>query len=396
MRGQIDRQGALFHTFSPDDLVPAEHPLREIKARVDAELKRMHPAFKKAYSRLGRPSIPPEQLLKASLLQALYSIRSERQLCEQLRYNFLYRWFLDLSPSAAVWDHSTFTINRARFAEHGLVQKFFNGTVAQGLAEQARESEEFAVDGTLIEAFGSLKSVRPKGPDDENDSDGDDDSADGDDDHANGDETTRDPARAARDTNGWADFTGTKRSNTTHASITDPEARLARRGRGQSAKLCHSLHALTATDSGLVLDVSVAEANGRAEREETLAMLDRVRRRHWISPKALTADKGYDAGEFLVDIEARGIEPMIAVRDGRITARDAGGDARRRARRRQRTKRGRDAQRRRRAIEQVFGWIKGVAGLSRTRFKGRWKTTLSAYAAAAAYNLMLLSRRSPA
>jgi len=347
-----------------EDLVPEDHPLREIKGLVDGELRRLQPRFRAAYSRVGRPSIPPERLIKATLLQVLYSIRSERQLCEQLRYNMLFRWFLDLRPDDDVFCPTSFTKNRARFAEHGLMEAFFNGSVAEGIREGAMSTEHFSVDGTLIQAWASMKSFRPKDED-----------------------------QSAPDGNGWAEFEGKKRSNQTHQSKTDPEALLRRKGPGQEARLSHSLHTLVEHRSGLVVDVVVDEATQRSERAAAKRMLRKVRRRHAIRPKTLAADKGYDDGEFLCELEkVLGVTPHVAIRAGPIKSCTEAGDARRRARRRERSKAYRVSQRKRRLVEKPFGWLKVVGGLARTRFVGRWKTQLYAYAAAAAFNLLGITR----
>jgi transposase len=353
----------MFYSVSVETLIAADHPLRAIKRRADGELARMRGAFNKAYSATGRPSIPPERLIKATLLQALYSIRSERQLCEQIAYNLLFRWFLDMTPDAPVWDHSTFTQNRTRFADHGLMQKFFDGAVARAIAEEAAGSEHFSVDGALIQAWGSMKSVRPK------------------------------DEEGPHDSNGWSDFKGEKRSNATHESKTDPEARLARKSAGAGAVLGHSMHVLMDNRNGLMLDIQVAEACGTAEREAAEAMLKRVKRRHGLAPKTLGADKGYDDGAFLARLEKQmGIKPHVAIREGAIKSEGPEADARRRARQRAKTKGYQISQIVRRRIEPGLGWLKGIAGLARTRFARRARTQLCAYAAGAAYNLMRLAR----
>jgi len=230
----------------------------------DEELKRLGPRFEEAYAKVGRPSIPPERLIKASLLQALYSIRSERQLCEQIGFNFLYRWFLDIKPDEAVWDPTAFTHNRERFHEHGLLQAFFDSAVARSIEEEAISVEHYSVDGTLFQSWASIKSFRPKGE--------------------------KEPPEGG--SGGWVDFHGERRSNATHESKTDPEAKLFRKGAGQEARLSHSLHALMENRNGLLMGLEVAEAGNRAEREAAVSMLRRLRRRHWIWPRTLGADKG--------------------------------------------------------------------------------------------------------
>lgn len=290
------------------------------------------------------------------MLQALYSIRSERQLCEQIHYNMLFRWFLDLKPDDAVFAPTTFTKNRERFAEHGFMAKFFEGTVAQAIAEGAASEDHFSVDGTLIQSWASLKSFRPKDEDDDD-----------------------------RDSNGWADFKGKKRSNETHASKTDPEARLQRKGAGQEAKLSHSLHTLVENRNGLVLAIEVEEASGTAERRAAKTMLTRVRESLGL--------RRYDDGQFLHDVEfEHGVKPHVPTRDGPIKDKSHRGDARRRARRRKRNLGYKLSEKKRRLVEQPFGWLKGVAGLRRTRYVERWKTKLYAEVSAAAFNLLRLAK----
>lgn len=373
MRGRVNPQAEMFYVMDLEALIPADHPLRAIKRRTEAELYRLRPHFNAAYAEVGRPSIPPEQMIKASLLQALYSIRSERELCQQISYNFLYRWFLDLAPGAPVWDHSSFTKNRERFAEHGLMRRFFEGSVAQAIESEAAGSEHFSVDGTLMQAWGSIKSFRPK--DEAKDGAGDTD------------------GKGGGDANGWVDFHGEKRSNETHESKTDPEARLMRKGRGREAELSHSMHALMDNRHGVILDVAVTEASGTAEREAAKQMLRNVRRRHALRPKTLGADKGYDDGKFLLELEKKyQVKPHVAIREGEIKATGEEARARERARRRARTQSYQASQRCRRRIEQTFSWIKKVAGMAKARVAGRWKIQLQAYASGACYNLMRLAR----
>lgn len=365
MRGRASAQGGLCYVVNVEDLIPRDHPLRRVKERADEELLRLRPHFEAAYSRTGRPSVPPEQLIKASLLQALYSIRSERRLCEEVGYSLLYRWFLDLPLDAPVWDHSTFSANRERFAAHGLMRRFFEGSVARAIEEEAASDEHFSVDGSLLESWASMKSFRPK------------------------EEEGPPPGGGS---NRWADWRGERRSNATHASTTDPEARLARKGPGREAVLAHSMHLLMENRNGLVVDIEVDGAEGRAERACAERLLGRVRRRHWLRPKTLGADKAYDEGAFLLRLEREGVVPHVAVREGEVRAQDPAALARLRARRRQKTKGYQLSQRLRRRVEEAFAWLKGVGGLRRARFVGRWKIQLYAYAAAATYNLLRLAR----
>lgn len=375
MRGRVDSQGDVFHTFHVHDLIPANHPLREIKRRADAVLAGMSRDFNAAYGGTGRPSIPPERLIKALLLQALYSVRSDIQLCEQIGYNLLFRWFLDMQPSEQVWTPEVFSMNRQRFADHGFVRTFFDRIVRDALLEGVASREHFAVDGTLIQSYASLKSVRPIEARDEKVSDGSDDD---------------DPGNPS------VNFRGQKRTNATHRSLVDPEARLARKGSGQPALLSHSVHVLMDRSAGLCLDVAVDEANGRAERQQAAAMVRRLKQRQPVYPASLAADKGYAAGPFLADMERRRITPLVPMPNVPIRGDDPPAAARRRAKQRMKTALYRVGQRVRKRVEEIIGWSKTIGGLRRTRFVGRWKIALQAMTTAAAYNLLRLARLRPA
>jgi transposase len=378
MRGRIDEQPPLFHVFSVEDRIRPDHPLRDVKRRVDAILASLDARFAAAYSRAGRPSVPPERLLKALLLMALYSIRSERQLCERIDTDLLFRWFLDLQPSDEAFDPTTFSKNRDRLEEHRLTQAFFDAVVGRAIAHGLC-SEHFSVDGTLIESFAAAKSFRPK-----------DEPADG------GDGNGFQPR------NPEVDFRGQKRSNDTHASRTDPEARLYRKSAGQEAKLSHMGHLLTENRHGLIVGVTVSEANGTAERQAALDLLTRAKRRHQLRPKTLGADKGYDAGEFFRKLERRKVTPHVPIvkppRDPKtVPQKDQIPDIR--ARRRMQARLGDVgyalSQRCRKKIEEGIGWLKTVAGLARSRWVGRWKLRQMAELAAAAYNLVRMRKLMP-
>lgn len=345
MRGRKNRQGAMFYAFNIEQRVRADHPLRPIKKLALAELARLNERLNAAYSGVGRPSIPPETLIMATLLQALYSIRSERQLCEDIELNMLYRWFLDMKPDDPVFDHSTFTKNRDRFHDHGLMQAFFDGTVAKAIQEQATSDEHFSVDGTLIQSMASLKSFRPK------------------------DEDPKDPP----DANGWAAFKGQKRDNKTHESRTDPEAKLYRKSSGQPALLCHSGHVLMENRNDMIMAVEIGKADGYAERKAAIGMLRHVRKRHRKRPTTLGQDKGYQDKVHTRELEKLGVTQHIAGHKGR---KPRGWTA---------------SQRCRKGIEKVIGWSKEVAGLKRTKFIGQWKTKLRLLASGAAYNLLRLT-----
>ena len=348
MRGRSSNQSSMLCLLSPEESVPADHPLRAIRTLANEALAALEDVFDTMYAEGGRPSVPPERLLKASLLIPLYSIRSERQLCEQLQYNLLFRWFLDMDMLEPAFDASTFSKNRERMMEHDVAAIFF-ATIRQQ-ASDLMSREHFSVDGTLLEAWASMKSFRPK----------DDDSG---------------------DNNGWADFRGTKRSNDTHESKTDPEARLFRKGNGQEAKLCFMAHALMENRHGLLMDLRVTEATGRAERDTALEML----REHVGTRATVGADKGYDTRHFVAQSRAAGVTPHVAKNeharrrsaiDGRTTRHQGYGIS----------------QTIRMMIERIFGWAKSAAGFRRTRYRGSRKTQFAAYLTGAAYNLLRVSR----
>jgi transposase len=381
MRGHADRQLPLFHTFEVEDRIPASHPLRDIKRRTDRILDALHPKFEAAYSSTGRPSVPPERLLKALLLMALYSVRSERQLCEQIDLNLLFRWFLDLQPSDDAFDATTFTKNRQRLETHGLTKAFFDAVVAEAIAKNLC-SEHFSVDGTLIESFASAKSFQPK--------------------------TASDDSKEPPDGNGFkpsnpeVDFHGETRSNETHRSTTDPEAKLYRKGKGKEAKLSHMGQVLAENRNGLIVTITATEANGTAERTATLDMLDDLKTTHDRQPKTLGGDKGFDDGDFFEKLENRGIEPHVPlVKDPvdpktvKQKKRVPGIRARRRMKRRMKTKAYQLSQRCRKKVEECFGWLKSVAGMGRSRVVGRWKLRQLLEVSAAAFNLVRMRKLTP-
>jgi transposase len=358
MRGEDDKQGAMFSLVSPEKRVPAGHPLRPIKKMVDAILRDLSPLFDKMYSDWGRPSVSPERLLKSTLLMAFYSVRSERLFCEQLDYNILFRWFLDMDLDTPGFDHSTFSKNRARLLEHDVAGQFFALTVERARSANLLSDEHFTVDGTLIEAWASLKSFRRKDAPDEKKGSDDDKG------------------------NPTVNFHGEKRSNQTHESTTDPEAKLFRKGNGKEAKLHYSAHALMENRHGLLVDFRVDAANGTAERTTAAEML-------YYSAKSahptVGADKAYDTRDFIADCEFMGVEPHVAANEGprRSSAVD----------RRIRRKAGYAvSQRKRKLVEEVFGWIKTVGGFRRTRFKGLLLTQLAAHMVATAYNLLRMAK----
>ncbi len=337
MRGHTDHQLPLFHTFEVEDRIRADHPLRDIKRRVDRILAALHSRFEAAYSNTGRPSVPPERLLRSLLLMVLYSVRSERQLCEQIDLNLLFRWFLDMQPSEEAFDATTFGKNRQRLEEHGLAKAFFEAVVAEALT-CGLCSEHFSVDSTLIESFASAKSFKPR-DEDESPSDG----------------------NGFKPSNPEVDFHGQTRTNATQRSRTDPEAKLYRKGRGKEAKLSHMGHALTENRHGLIMTVAATEASGTAEREATLEMLDDLKGTHGRVPQTLGGDKGYDDGDFFQTLEDRKIKPHIPLVKEPVDpktethkARLPGIRARHRMKRRMRTTAFRLSQRCRKKVEECL------------------------------------------
>lgn len=364
----------MFATVSIESRIPPDHPLRRLKPVVERVLERMDDVFDEIYAEKGRPSVPPESLLKAQVLMALHGIRSERLFCEQLGYNLLYQWFLNMNLGDEAFDHSTFSKNRERVLCMEVSRQFFEEVVGEARERGMVSGDHFSVDGTLVEAWGSLKSFRPK----------DDDST---------------------DNNQFGGFRGENRANDSHESKTDPEARLYRKGRGREAKLSHMAHVLMDNRSGLAVDFELTEANGRAERVAALAMVDRERARRTKKQRkkrkkmaksskrknrrgrrmTLAADKGYDTRDFVRDCRERHVTPHVAQNQ----------HARRRSAIDRRTVRHsgyRASSRARLLIEKIFGWMKTIGGFRRTRFRGRRKTGASGLMVAATYNLLRISK----
>ena len=340
-----------------------EHPLRVIREVANAALNDLSGDFDKLYTDFGRPSIAPEKLLRAMLLQAFYGVRSERQLMERLEFDLLFRWFVGLGVDDAVWDHSVFSKNRDRLLEGEIAAKFLNAILAQPRVKRLLSSDHFSVDGTLIEAWASIKSFRKK--------DGSDNDSDG---------SGRNAERS---------FHEEKRSNETHESTTDPEARLYKKGDGQPAKLCYMGHALMENRNGLAVRGGVSQATGTAEREDALALVDRHRGR---SKRRITlgADKAYDVTQFVQDLKGRSVTPHIAI-DGHLSKT---GVPRKTAidRRTLRHAGYAVSQCCRKRIEEVFGWIKGAAGLRKVKLRGCARVDAVFTIALAAYNLIRLPK----
>lgn len=360
MRGTPERQDSMFTYVSVEERVPADHPLRPIKAYADSALRDLSRTFEQMYSDRGRPSIPPERLLKAQLLVALYSIRSDRMLCETLDYNILFRWFLDMNLEEPGFDASTFSKNRDRLLAHDVSGKFFDAVVKLAGKKGLLSDDHFTVDGTLIEAWASQKSFRPKG---------------------SKDEPPDDPG------NPTVDFHGEKRTNDTHESTTDPEARLMRKGPGKEARLSFSQSVLMENRNGLCIDLEVGPATGTAERDAARKLLERQRGKGR-KVKTLGADKGYHTRSFIKTLRRKNIAPHVARIDGRRTdgldgrtARHVGYEL---------------SQKKRKLVEQIFGWMKTIGGLRKSRFRGVRRTEQYAHFAGAAYNLIRIGRLAPA
>jgi len=374
MRGLDDRSEGLFSYVRLEERVPADHPLRPIRALADEALAWLNDRFDALYSSTGRPSIPPEMLLRATLLQAFFSVRSERLLMEQIDYNLLFRWFVGLPMDAAVWHPTVFTHDRDRLLEADVAREFLTALLALPRVKRLLSDDHFSVDGTLIDAWASMKSFRPK-------------------------DGSGEPPGPGR--NGERNFRKEKRSNETHASTTDPDARLYRKGNGRESRLCFMGHVLMENRNGIAIDAILTHATGTAEREAALTMLDRRRRRR---PRVtLGADKpvlsdcrrqavegAYDVTTFVEELRSRGVTPHIAVNghvgklgkarktaiDGRTTRHPGYGIS----------------QRIRKRIEEPFGWIKAQAGLGKVKVRGRTKAEAVFTFAVAAYNLIRIPK----
>ena len=359
MRGQPNEQPMMIAWIDLEARVPQDHPLRTIKKLADAALRNLSDTFDRMYAASGRRSIPPERLLKASLLIPLFSIRSERQFCEQLEYNFLYRWFLDMDPWEPVFDATTFTKNRQRLLTHNVGRDLFDEIVVAAHERGLLSDEHFTVDGTLIQAAASFKSFKRK-------------------DGTPPTTTDDDPGNPS------VDFHGEKRSNATHQSTTDPEALLFKKSSGSPAHLAFLGHALMENRHGMLVDFLVSQATGTAERDVVPPLLDGAKERHF-RPKTLGGDKNYDTRGSVDAIRREGVTPHVAQNtarkggsaiDGRTTRHDGY----------------RVSQRIRKRVEEIFGWMKTVGGLRTTRYRGLDRTGLCGYFVGTAYNLVRMSR----
>lgn len=360
MRGQDDRSEGFFSYVRLEERIPLDHPLRPIKALTDEALGSLSGRFDGLYSSMGRPSIAPEMLLRATLLQAFFSVRSERMLMEQINYNLLFRWFVGLPMDAEVWHPTVFTHNRDRLMEADVAREFLAALLALPQVRKLLSNEHFSVDGTLVDAWASMKSFRPK-------------------------DGSGEPPSPGR--NGERNFHKEKRSNETHASTTDPDARLYRKADGRESRLCFMGNVLMENRNGLAVDAALTHATGTAEREAALGMLDR---RGSDCRITLGADKAYDVTAFIEDLRDRKVTPHIAINgavsklgvirktavDGRTT-RHAGYAISQVCRKR---------------IEEVFGWIKAQAGLAKVKLRGRARAEAAFTFAVAAYNLIRIPK----
>ena len=354
MRGSDATSGSLFSYVDLEERVPAKHPLRTIRAIVNDVLAALDREFEALYEGTGRQSVAPQRLLRASLLQAFYSVRSERQLMEQIDYNLLFRWFVGLGIDDAVWDHSTFSKNRDRLLDADVAAKFLEAVLRHPKVKRFLSEDHFSVDGTLVEAWASLKSFRAKDGSDE-------------------------PPSPGR--NGERDFHGETRANDTHESTTDPDAKLFRKGKSQPAKLYFMGHALIENRHGLVVQADATQATGKAERQAALAMIDR----HDPGserPLTLAADKGYDAADFVGALRQMCVSPHVAQKirgsaiDGRTTRHDGY----------------KTSQRKRKLVEEAFGWGKTIAGIAKVKVRGLSRVRFKFTFAMAAYNLIRMPK----
>src|SRR5688572_20174267 len=359
MRGADEQPGSMFSYVSLEERVPSDHPLRAIRHITDRALERLSPRFGTLYVKFGRPSIPPEKLLRALLLQALYTIRSERQLMEQLDYNLLFRWFVGLGIDDAVWVPTTFTKNRDRLLDGDIAQAFFEAVLLHADTERLLSDEHFTVDGTLLEAWASHKSFRPRDHEPPSDAGG----------------------------NPTVNFHGERRRNETHQSTTDPDARLYKKARGREARLGYLGHVLMEHRSGLIVNAMVTPADGHGERDAALLMIEALPGRHRVT---VAADKRYDTRDFIANLRLMAVTPHVAQYSPTVHRRSAIDG---------RTTRHPGyaiSQQKRKLVEQGFGWMKTIGGLRKLRHRGgplvSWVFTF----AAAAYNIVRLRRLLPA
>lgn len=360
MRGADRGSGSLFSYVDIEARVPSAHPLRRIRELVNGALAKLDRQFGALYSSEGRPSIPPERLIRASLLQLLYSIRSERQLMERMDFDLLFRWFVGLGVDDPVWDHSVFSKNRDRLLTTEIAQEFLAALLTEPKVKRLLSHEHFSVDGTLLRAWASMKSFRPK-------------------------DGSGNPPQGGR--NSEQDFRGEKRSNETHASTTDPDARLYRKGNGQESRLCYMGHAVMENRNGLAVSGEVTHATGTAEREATLSWVDQRNSKRRIT---LGGDKGYDVFDFIEALKERNVTPHVAI-NGNIRW---NGIPRKTAIDRRTTRHAGYwiSQCIRKRVEEIFGWTKTIGGLAQVKVRGLDKVNAVFIFGLAAYNLIRLPK----
>jgi transposase len=356
MRGNKTAQTNFICLLNVEERIPAGHPIREVKRLIEEVFNGLGACFEEMYAQVGRPSIPPERLLAAKVLMALYSVRSERMFCERLRYDLLFQWFLDLNPDQVTFEASTFSKNQERLLKHHAADLFFASVVELAREQGWASNEHFSVDGTLIEAWASLKSFRPTGE-----------------------------VQGPGDGNTWADFKGEKRSNQTHESTTDAEAKLARKGPGREARLCFGMGAVMENRNGLCMHLQVTPASGQSEAQTAMAQIDELSERG-MKAGSVGGDKHFHQKQFVGGCRARGIVPHVALIKGRKVQ---GVDART-----TRTKSYQVSQVIRRRIEEIFGWMKTAGGLRKSRYRGVSRTHQCAQFVGAALNLLRMAKLS--
>lgn len=398
MRGRSTGQTNLFVKINLEELVPADHPLRAIKRLADGALKAMSRTFAAAYSDVGRPSVPPERLLKALVLMSLYTVRSERALCERISFDMLFRWFLDMTPDQACFDHSVFSHSRERMDRLDICRKFKEQVVFAAIDAGLISEEHFSIDGSLLQSHASIKSLKhiekikaekaaaaahenDEGKDKDEGNDGGDRDSD------------RTHPSVKPDSNAWVDFKGEKRSNKTHRSTTDPEARLYTKSSGQAALLSHTMHVLMENRHGLGVDIRVDAADGKAEHRSALKLVDRVGRNLWLDVATLGMDKGYDCGGFLLELNARSVEPHAACKAHKeVDPTDDPSWERWFNQKRQGEAGYTISQKKRKLNEEIFGWLKQIGGLKRVRVVGRWKIQQLADIALTTLNMVRMTK----
>ena len=356
MRGRKAAQSNFICLVNVEDRIARGHPIREVKRLIGEVFRRLDPEFEDLYSQQGRASIPPERLLGAKVLMALYSIRSDRQFCERLKYDLLFQWFVDLNPDEETFDASSFSKNQERLLQHHVSELFFAAVVEIARERQWVSNEHFSADGTLIEAWASMKSFRPKN-------------------------NQQRPGSG----NSWMNFSGEKRSNETHQSTTDPEAKLLKKSKGQQAKLCFGAHAIMENRHGLCVHIAAHPSVGVTESEMVLEQMDDLQDRGF-EPETMGADKGYHNESFVRGCRERGVKPHAALIEGRKVE---GLDGRT-----SRSKGYATSQVIRRRIEELFGWMKTIGGLRKSRYRGVDRTHMAVQFCAAASNLLRMAKLS--